>query len=312
MIVADSHYLYRVDSITNLRKITDGMFRPVKWDGCADFVVPHKPFTQGIKDIQKGECFYRICFWTTEQLASNDHAFRDHHASHLKMRVPIKHVIDNLPGYFNDEDDLIGGEYARMFWKLDVERDIDLACNGIPIEYFEIENPDGTWVPMMTLDVLQPEHVRMKDIDMQSIGYIDTWGQESKIYWKLIEATYFGVEKWVVISQENSGSSYIINNEALLIALVDQILIVSGLNKDGRGVGILIVAGEGRDTYFVSTVAKSYRCLVAGSGLNKLAVAIGLKEQKYGYKAVIGTMRYHQYEQIQPLIQESGLIIQCM
>lgn len=129
-------YLYRVDSVRGLAKITDGLFRPILWD---DGAAPHERFVTALPTLETGHGIFRMSFWATAEHARTDLRVRQIATPVVLLRVARSAVDKALAGWEEMEDDLIG-PHARLFWKAGEVRQAAaprLSTTGIAVSCFE-------------------------------------------------------------------------------------------------------------------------------------------------------------------------------
>lgn len=210
-------YLYRVDSLVNLRKIDDHFFRPAEW--LPKSLFQHKRLVQLADNRSEQDHIYRICFWVTEQAAQSDKLIRESspRSPMVVTRVLKSAVPAALPDWSFDIDDLVGPT-ACMYFKM-----LSIICvptrfapAGIPFRLFQCQLESGEWTSVTKAPALQLEPERMLRVGMESIKLDGNLGRYT-VYWKVIPTKEYAL---AVIRQATSpvASLLIYENQVERIA----------------------------------------------------------------------------------------------
>lgn len=105
--------LYRVDTKDGYNNIKDGIFRARRWNTAS---YPHEILKEKYKSLQIDEGIYRICFWTTKELAINsrDNDFKWLSKENYIHKCSAKLLIDQ--GFHQENDCGVTSGEAYLFW----------------------------------------------------------------------------------------------------------------------------------------------------------------------------------------------------
>lgn len=229
-VTGDDMYLYRVDSLDNLRAIRDRVFRAYNWSSVhpADRRHPHKPLLALLPDIQPTQGIFRICFWAEEVDARADLAVRHQRNSPCALlRVRTADVRRFLAGWSEGEDDLIGSR-ARMYWTVQTARKHlgTFSEGGIPINAFQHWGDGVGWTPFDKSVAFAPESVRMAQLGLRSIFYTSFFDVSSQAYWKPVLITKRSGERQIVIALRHArqAQTFLTNDDAAFANVAATIL----------------------------------------------------------------------------------------
>lgn len=299
-----SEYLYRVDSLNNLREIRDGQFRPVLWMEDDD-LGRHKLFIDLQENLNEDSGIFRICFWNTENLAREDFSSRRFNGKYLILRIRRSDVLNCLQSYKDDEDDLLPGK-ARMFWSIEALRDgqsTTFAVKGIPVEKFEVWEDDGNWSSWAHATLLLPDNVRMARIGMKQVFY-QGFMETNYAFWKIVHVEHDQIQHCLVIRHSDKPGTYLTNDDSALHNVISHAIQTS--NYKGSQIGVLIVSGSAAQAHYSTYLAQRYQIRKQASKINRLIECLGLqKEVHWGVK----TKRIPVPENVKNIIRESALYL---
>jgi len=138
-----NEYIYRNDYTAKLRAIPDDCFRARRWHGDSNSY-PHDLLRSQLDQLDDDQSIYRICFWTTLDLALKD---RGKYEPGTTLVRCLKSEVDTA-GFNASWDDGLDPEEAYLFWITEGLAEGNLAFSNASIPFSRFEAlVDGEWVP---------------------------------------------------------------------------------------------------------------------------------------------------------------------
>lgn len=147
-------YIYRNDYTAKLRAIRDACFRARRWHGDSGSF-PHKLLRSQLDQLSDDHAIYRICFWTTLDLALKDRG--NYEPGTTLVRCLKSEVV--AAGFNESWDDGLNQEEAYLFWISEplAQGNQVLSDASIPFSRFEAL-VDNDWRPFLG-HISPPERV---------------------------------------------------------------------------------------------------------------------------------------------------------
>ncbi|GKW19619.1 hypothetical protein PEC302107_13480 [Pectobacterium araliae] len=142
-----TEYIYRVDTEVDIKKIQDGVFRAKRWRYNRSY--PHQLLKSIYADLPSTEGLYRVCFYTTQQIA--ERSLRDDFSGLGESKISRCYKKSVLQYGFTEswDDGFTVGE-AYLFWcqEILIQSNSEFSSAGIPVTHFEVLVQEK-WIPLV-------------------------------------------------------------------------------------------------------------------------------------------------------------------